>query len=85
MAPEPDDFPQTLAEDLYKWKWLLATLIIVARRGGFPVVRVAEKYLKKNGKLPSKGTDVISAYLETEFVLVGPGEGQWSWCCSWCT
>lgn len=42
--------------------------------------RVAEKYLKENGKLPSKDTDVIPAYLETEFVLAGPGEGQWSWC-----
>lgn len=61
MAPEPDDFPQTPAEDLYKGKWLLATLVIVARREGFPVVRVAEKPLKKTGKLPSKGSDVIPA------------------------
>lgn len=77
--------PQTLAEDLHKWKWLLATLVMVARRGGFPVVRVAEKYLKKNGKLPSKGTDVSPDDLEAEFVLEGPGEEQWSWCCSCCS
>lgn len=85
MAPDPDHFPQTPAEDLYKQKWLLAILVVVARRGGLPVVRVAEKYLKKNGKLLRKGPDVIPAYLETEFVLVGPGEEPWSWCCSCCT
>lgn len=31
VAPEPQHFPQTLAEDLYKWKWLLATLVMVAK------------------------------------------------------
>lgn len=49
------------------------------------MVRVAEKYLKKNGKLPSKGTDVSPDDLEAEFVLEGPGEEQWSWCCSCCS
>lgn len=61
MVPEHDDFPQTLAEDLSKGKWLLTTASSLQLLPSWQeendsqwgeLSSAAQKYLETTGKTP---------------------------------